>query len=41
LEDELHLVFECPVNNEIIKWYPALFNELYANVYIYILTLLI
>jgi hypothetical protein len=31
LEDELHLLFECPVYYEIIKWYPTLFNQSYAN----------
>jgi hypothetical protein len=32
LEDELYLVLECPIYDEIIKWYPALFNPLYANI---------
>jgi hypothetical protein len=31
LEDELHLVFECPFYNEIRKRYPALFKESCAN----------
>jgi hypothetical protein len=26
LEDELHLIFECPVYDEIRKLYPALFK---------------
>jgi hypothetical protein len=31
LEDELHLVFECPVYDEIRKWYPALFKPSCVN----------
>mgnify|MGYP000119920003 FL=1 len=31
LEDELHLVFECPFYDEIRKWYPALFKQSCAN----------
>jgi hypothetical protein len=31
LEDELHLLFECPVYDEIRKWYPALFKQSCAN----------
>jgi hypothetical protein len=30
-EDELHLVFECPVYDKIRKWYPALFKQSCVN----------
>jgi hypothetical protein len=31
LEDKLHIVFECPVYDEIRKWYPALYKQSCAN----------